>query len=114
MPKKIRETGYKVDLSQFENLNLPETCSNSLLELAVLLADELESAVGKRIRFARSEIAGAAIRLVLTGSVKDSENYELNVSRTEIRVEAGSETSLYYGLQTLRQLIRTEGAKSRL
>lgn len=111
MPKKIREMNGKVDLARFENLNLPENCSNSLLELAVVLADELESATGKRIRFTRSKIAGAEIRLILSGSDSSSENYKLNISQTKIEVEAESETGLFYGLQTLRQLIRTEGVE---
>ena len=98
MPKKIREMNGKVDLAQFENLNLPENCSNSLLELAVVLADELESATGKRIRFTRSKIAGAEIRLILSGSDSSSESYKLNISRTKIEVEAESETGLFYGL----------------
>lgn len=111
MPKKIREIGGKVALTRFENLNLPENCSGSLLELAVLLADEIEAIVGKRLRFTRSEIAGPSIRLILTGSGKDSENYKLSVVRSEIKVEADSEKGLFYGLQTLRQLVRTEGAE---
>ncbi|MBO4646799.1 MAG: family 20 glycosylhydrolase [Lentisphaeria bacterium] len=109
MPKKIKTRAGKVELAGFENLNLPPGCSNSLLELAVTLADELESAVGKRIRFARSEIAGASIRLQLTGSEETSESYRLTVAPSEIRIAAKSETGLFYGMQTLRQLIRTEG-----
>jgi hypothetical protein len=109
MPKKIRVSGKKAELAAFENLYLPENTSPALLELAVRLADEIETAVGKRIRFTRSEIAGPAIRLVLNGADEKSENYQLSVAQTEIRITAGSETGLFYGLQTLRQLIRTEG-----
>jgi len=109
MPKKIKTRAGKVSLVNFDNLNLPSSCSSSLLELAVKLADELESAVGKRIRFARSEIAGASIRLLPTGAEETSENYRLTVAPSEIRIAAKSETGLFYGIQTLRQLIRTEG-----
>ena len=109
MPKKIRVSGKKTELAAFENLYLPESTSPALLELAVRLADEIEAAVGKRIRFTRSEIAGPAIRLILNGPDERSENYQLSVSRSEIKITAKSETGLFYGLQTLRQLIRTEG-----
>ena len=111
MPKKIKTSGGKVSLAAFENLNLPDSISPALLELAVLLADELEAMVGKRIRFTRSVVAGPSIRLVLNGSDEKSENYQLTTSQAEIKITAKSETGLFYGLQTLRQLIRTEGAE---
>ena len=109
MPKKIKIGSGKVSLSEFDNLNLPSGCSHSLLELAVKLANELESTVGNRIRFVRSEVAGASIRLLLNGSEDASENYQMTIAPSEIKIAAKSETGLFYGIQTLRQLIRTEG-----
>ena len=109
MPKKIKVSGKKAELAAFENLYLPENTSPALLELAVRLADEIEAAVGRRIRFTRSEIAGASIRLIRNGADEKSENYQLSVTQSEIKIIAKSETGLFYGLQTLRQLIRTEG-----
>lgn len=109
MPKKIKIGSGKVSLSEFDNLNLPSGCSHSLLELAVKLANELESMVGNRIRFVRSEVAGASIRLLLNGSEDASENYQMTIAPSEIKIAAKSETGLFYGIQTLRQLIRTEG-----
>ena len=111
MPAKIKTSGGKVFLAAFENLNLPDRTSPALLELAVLLADELETTVGKRIRFTRSAVAGPSIRLVKNGADEKSESYQLTVAQAEIRITAKSETGLFYGLQTLRQLIRTEGTE---
>ncbi len=111
MPKKIKVSGKKAELAVFENLYLPDCTSPALLELAVRLADEIEAAAGKRIRFTRSEVAGPSIRLILSGNDDRSENYQLSVCQTEIRITAESETGLFYGLQTLRQLIRTEGTE---
>ena len=109
MPKKIKTSRGKIFLAAFENLNLPDRTSPALLELAVLLADELETMAGKRLRFTRSAVAGPAIRLILNGSDDNSESYQLTAVQTEIRITAKSETGLFYGLQTLRQLVRTEG-----
>ena len=111
MPKKIITGSGKVCLSDFNNLNLPSNCSDSLLNLAVRLADELESTTGERIRFACSEIAGASIKLLMTGGKGSSENYRLTAAPSEIRISAKTETGLFYGIQTLRQLIRTEGSE---
>ena len=111
IPKKIKMSGGKVALAGFENLNLPDNTSPALLELAVLLADELEAAVGKRIRFTRSAVAGPSIRLIRTGADENAESYQLTTAQTEIRITAKSETGLFYGLQTLRQLIHTEGTE---
>ena len=111
MPKKIKISGGKVSLAAFENLNLPDSTSPALLELVVLLADELETVTGKRIRFTRSAIAGPSIRLVSSGTDEKSESYQLTVAQAEIKITAKSETGLFYGLQTLRQLIRTEGTE---
>ena len=111
MPAKIKTAGGKVSLAAFENLNLPDSTSPALLELAVLLADELEAVTGKRIRFTRSAVAGPSIQLILNGSDETSESYQLTTAQAEIKITAKSETGLFYGLQTLRQLVRTEGTE---
>ena len=67
MPKKIRVSGKKAELAAFENLYLPENTSPALLELAVRLADEIEAAVGRRLRFTRSEISCFVIRRICSG-----------------------------------------------
>ena len=109
-PKKISRRDGSVPLVRLENLRLPSGASPSLLEQAVLAADDMESLTGKRLRFTCSEIDGPTIRLIRSGD-DGSEGYRMTVSREGIRLEAESETGLFYGLQTLRQLIRSEGAE---
>ena len=111
MPKRLLRGDGALILAGLENLILPSGSSGSLLAAAHSLADELEVLLGKRLRFACSEIDGAAIRLIRRGPDDSSEAYRMRVSRTGIRVEAGAETGLFYGIQTLRQLIRSEGAE---
>ena len=112
MPRKVKVAGRKIPLARFENLTLPTPCPQPVLNLLVTLADEWEKAAGKRLRFACSEVAGPALRLRLAGgnAENSSEAYRLKISASEILLEAASGRGLFYGIQTLRQLIRTEGA----
>lgn len=55
------------------------------------------------------ESQSGMIRYVIDDSFGTSEGYELNVTSGGIELKAGSETGLFYGKQTLRQLYTPEG-----
>ncbi len=109
MPKKIRSSGRKYPLEEVENLLLPENCSSSILEQLVCLADEAEHCTARRMRFVRSGVEGKTLSLKFS-PMADPEGYRLKIHAGGIALEGASEAGLFYAIQTLRQLIRTEGA----
>ncbi len=72
---------------------------------------DLDQITGKMVLFSRSAIKGKHyIELVKTDHLGVSENedqaYKLTVSRNHIRLEATTNTGLFYGMQSLKQLYR--------
>lgn len=75
---------------------------------AHFLARELGLGVGRR---SASRIVFA---IVPASKLPGDEAYRLNVTPKEIRIEASTEAGLFYGAQTLRQLVPTGSAPSRI
>lgn len=68
------------------------------------LSQHLKSKLGWQVA-AAPKASKATIRLVNTNTNKSSEAYKLSVDKSGITIEAESETGVYYGVQSLRQLI---------
>ncbi len=111
MPKKINQGTGTYSLDEISNVILPASNSSSLLNAVVDLADDIQKAVRRRMRFGRSlNLPGKSIVLSLDASVKDREGYVLKACADGIALKASTETGLFYGIQTLRQIVRSEGA----
>ena len=83
--------------------------SEELLQTGQFLADILNPATGYNIQAKRSagrEIAGS-IYLELTGDDKalNDESYTLEIGKKTIKISAPSPAGIFYGVQTLRQLL---------
>ena len=108
VPRVVRELPGCLRLASLDNLILPGSCPDSLLEALVTLADEIEAVTGLRLRFARSAVAGKSIRLECGPAISGREAYMLDIREGEILLKASAWPSFFYGTQTLRQLVRTE------
>lgn len=76
--------------------------SNKTLEsTALLFITELKGQILLEI----SDYKNADIKLNLSGSKDESETYSLITSGKGIRINAESETGIFYGLQSLKQLL---------
>ncbi|MGN0308946.1 MAG: glycoside hydrolase family 20 zincin-like fold domain-containing protein [Lachnospiraceae bacterium] len=86
---------------------------NSLWDTIELLNAEIEESLGYRLRIERVGTEAAAgqrgIGLMLSADLKEQE-YTLEVGETGIRLRGGSIHAVRYGVQTLRQIIRQQGA----
>jgi len=73
------------------------------------LIDDLAPAMGYRLRLAKDASTGEnVIRLEIKPALKDKageEGYELTVTKQSIVIRAFKPAGLYYGIQTLRQLL---------
>ena len=107
VPRIVRGNPGSFQLSSLENLILPAVCPDPLLDALTVLADETEAVTGSRIRFARSAVAGISIRLENDPAISGREEYVLDVHEDGILLKASEWTGFFYGIQTLRQLIRT-------
>jgi len=113
-PQEIRRRQGALKLADSPAVSLPPGSGRQELTAAGQLADDL-SALGIEARIARrsgnqDKVAGgiALRRGRVTG---DDEGYELTVGSRGIEIVANGPRGLYYGVQTLRQLLRRFGRK---
>jgi hexosaminidase len=88
---------------------------SELHALAAFAADLLQESIGAGLQVA-SDPAGAApggaIALLLSPEVEATEGYRLRVTSGSIVIDASTHAGLFYGLQTLRQLLPDDGASA--
>lgn len=102
----------KVDVGSGEfrlNSDTKIVADSSLKSSAVLLRDMLSPATGYSFRIVAGA-AGNAIELVCDRNSRDlgKEGYRLNVATGRIVITACGKAGLFYGMQTLRQLLPAE------
>ena len=93
--------------NSLENLCLPADYTPSLLNAALDFVGELESASGRRLRLGVGEATYGrpGILLSLCQCEKSPDGYRLEGDATGIRLQAPGEAGLFYGVQTLRQIL---------
>ena len=106
-PVELTATGSSFEITNRTDIIVNENDS-SLLWLGNYLSDMLSSPTGfnpKVIQSGKSSKKGN-IQLVLTDSENGlTEGYELEITENDISIKAGSYAGLFYGIQTLRQLL---------
>jgi len=127
LPESVSLRTGEYHLTAESSLRVSDPEDVELIRLAEYLADPIRSASGFSMPVGGPEIGSdAAIRLTLdTNSpspdrlpntpLARSESYEISVGPTGIEIRAGSHAGLFYGIQTLRQLLppgATTGARS--
>lgn len=81
----------------------PET-----VRLAQYFQKEIERATGMKLRIAKSGINNAVCLRLKPSSKADDEAYSLDVTGTRVTIEAKTPAGLFYGLQTVRQMMPPE------
>lgn len=91
-------------------LRLSTACGMDSAADAQLLLEELEVSAGVGCSLEKGGAQeGASCYLHIDREMKDQE-YRLDILENHIAITGGDETGLLYGIQTLRQIIRQEGA----
>ena len=106
IPKKAKYGTSSFLWSAIENILLPAGYGRPILLAALNLADDFQGLTGKRIRFACGEAVGLAIRFEISAKINGEESYSLLGDGKGIVVKASTEKGLFYGIQTLRQMLR--------
>jgi len=82
---------------------------NQAADVARYLADFLQTATGYRLAVKplnpSKKVTGILLRVVATESDLGREGYRLNVTRKSVIISASAPAGLFYGAQTLRQLL---------
>ncbi len=88
---------------------MDRTCGAWALGCARLLKEEMESALGFGLEITRGRTEKAAVTLAVEDGIRE-DGYRLRVDETGVRVTGGAREGVFYGIQTLRQVIRQQGA----
>ena len=78
------------------------------------LARTLKKLLGVRGRVVRSVTVSAAVRIVRSPDINDPEGYRIVVSPDGIEIFSGGDAGAYYGVMTLRELVRVFSPGRRL
>ena len=107
-PQRATFTGGALSLAPGGRIALDASCAADLLFAAEQIKTALEAATESPW-----SIAGGGpgdVALVLDSAVKKPQGYRLTISREKIVIAGHDLAGVFYGVQTLRQLLQTQGA----
>ena len=89
--------------------------SGQVAPVGEYLSDNLKSITAFELPVSSGNPGEGAIYLTLTegSSQLGDEGYELTISETQLKVSANKPAGLFYGVQTIRQLIADKNAESK-
>ena len=76
---------------------------------AGLLKDEIEAATKSKVRLAAGSIGQIVLSRAGAPEAAGEEGYRIEATRKSIRVSAHTAAGIFYGVQTLRQMIHADG-----
>ena len=106
-PRRLRFTRGSFPLAHAKRLVLPDHCGPATDDLAQRIVDEIAT---RTVAPAFLTPGEGAIECIL-GPVDGPQSYTLTISTKGISIVATDDTGLFYGLQTLLQIVRQCGAE---
>ncbi len=103
-PKFSQATSGTFQLSPSTSLHL-STTTPELIHLAGFLKSELQSRYGWSLTSSEQTNPNSSIILSLDSKNQIPESYELSIDSNQIRIDASHPSGLFYGLQSLFQLL---------
>lgn len=88
---------------------LDKNCGDDELRSALLLKEEIYQSIGLTLEIVKTIKALCNNAIFVCREFHDTRSYHIEISNTHIMISADSSREVFYAIQTLRQLIRTEG-----
>lgn len=108
-PNHISEKSGSFELEYCRTIRLSVSCPQESLYHAELLQKEIEQYAGCKMQIVRGASVHEAIILDIEPA-ECEEGYRLSISEDAVHITGNSSRGLLWGIQTLRQIIRQEGA----
>lgn len=84
-------------------------CSNEAYHYATILKKDILENLGYTLSITKGELEDGCINLCENPLLQEEE-YTLDITPERITIQGGNDCAILYGIQTLRQIIRQEGA----
>ena len=107
MPRKIQYIKEEFKLKKEVNIILDYNCSFDDLNSAILLQEEINKNLGFKANITKAlnyDIYNSFIGLKKDSSM-ENEEYKLSIKKDNIEINASTSKGLFYGVQTLTQII---------
>lgn len=108
-PKEIKKTGGDFLLDYTAYIVVDPVCSNKITRQAFLMRDEIEKNTGYCLHITKGVARPGDISIEYL-EMEDEECYRLSVMPEGVKIQ-GTEKSIFYGMQTLIQIMEQSGAK---
>ena len=109
IPLKIQKNNNMFSMNQNTKLVVAQD-NSELFDIAAYFAQKIKTATGFDLQIIKDNIQSNFILLKLESSLKSmgEEGYELHVTEEKVVVKAYKPAGLFYGIQTIRQLLPKE------
>lgn len=108
LPKKVQEQSGSFSIRLTTMIMMDNTCEADARVYARLLQEEIETYAGLQVQIARGKAREGDIILKISAALAKDE-YTLVINEENVVVTGGSLTSVGWGVQTLRQIVRQQG-----
>lgn len=105
----IRKDGFFM-IEYDQKIVIDSSCGREAFGYARMLKEELEAYAGFGIAVTRGKSGKTAVTLAVQKGILQQDAYRMTVDGQGVVITGGSDMGVLYGIQTLRQIIRQEGA----
>lgn len=114
-PKEYKETLEQFIINKKTKIVLSNDCNSNELETALMLKEAIKDQSGISLSITKSFKEGYSeneIRIIID-NLLEKEEYKLNIKDKYIEIIGGESSGVYYGIQTLIQILKQDGIRLR-
>lgn len=110
-PQSVRIEADRIDLQKHPWVRIKANISAALKQQLIAWTERLSRSIKLQITFGNHQRQGVFLDILPINSKIPAQGYELICMRRAVTLTAGDEAGIFYGLQTLAQLVEQCGAK---